>query len=165
MRSKIYSAARVEGWATYLEEAMLQAGLFEDQPRVRELIQIFGIFRAARVPADVWLQTRRMNVARVVEYWLELVPYLDVNVARVDAEIYLRRPPGYGIGYTIGALQMQRLLADRKRQLGDRFELRAFHDQFLAAGRLPLSLVRWDMTGLDDEVRRLWPRAPMPVPQ
>ncbi len=163
VRSKIYSAARVEGWATYLEEAMLQAGLFEDQPRVRELIQIFGIFRAARVPADVWLQTRRVNVAQVVEYWLERVPYLDANVARVDAEIYLRRPPGYGIGYTIGALQMERLLADRKRQLGDRFELRAFHDQFLAAGRLPLSLVRWDMTGLDDEVRRFWPRVPMPA--
>ena len=60
IRSKVYSAARVEGWATYLEEAMMQAGLFDDLPRVRELIQIFGIFRAARVPADVWLQTRQM---------------------------------------------------------------------------------------------------------
>ena len=130
--------------------------------RVRELIQIFGIFRAARVPADVWLQTRRMNVAEVVDYWLERVPYLDANVARVDAEIYLRRPPGYGIGYTIGALQMERLLADRKRQLGDSFNLQAFHDRLMAAGRLPLSLVRWVMTGLDDEVRRFWPRVPMP---
>jgi hypothetical protein len=163
IRSKIYSAARVEGWATYLEEAMLQAGLFEDLPRVRELIQIFGIFRAARVPADVWLQTRQMNVADVVDFWLPRVPYLDRNVARVDAEIYLRRPPGYGIGYTIGALQMQRLLADRKRQLGDAFDLQMFHDDFMAAGRLPLSLIRWDMTGLDDEVKNFWHQAPMPV--
>jgi hypothetical protein len=162
IRSKIYSAARVEGWATYLEEAMLQAGLFENQPRVRELIQIFGIFRAARVPADVWLQVGRMNVAEVVDYWLERVPYLDRNVARVDAEIYLRRPPGYGIGYTIGALQMQRVLADRKRQLGDDFELLAFHDRFMSMGRLPLSLIRWEMTGLDDEVREFWQREPLP---
>jgi hypothetical protein len=162
IRSKIYSAARVEGWATYLEEAMLQAGLFENQPRVRELIQIFGIFRAARVPADVWLQVGRMNVAEVVDYWLERVPYLDSNVARVDAEIYLRRPPGYGIGYTIGALQMQRVLADRKRQLGDDFELLAFHDRFMSMGRLPLSLIRWEMTGLDDEVREFWQREPLP---
>jgi hypothetical protein len=162
IRSKIYSAARVEGWATYLEEAMLQAGLFEDLPRVRELIQIFGIFRAARVPADVWLQTRKMDVAGVVDYWLPRVPYLDRNVARVDAEIYLRRPPGYGIGYTIGALQMQRLLADRKRQLGDEFDLQVFHDELMAAGRLPLSLVRWDMTGLDDEVKEFWRQEPMP---
>lgn len=164
IRSNIYSAARVEGWATYLEEALLGAGLFADLPRVRELIQIFGIFRAARVPADVWLQTRQMNVEQVVEYWLPRVPYLDRNVARVDAEIYLRRPPGYGIGYTIGTLQMQRLLADRKRQLGEDFDLRQFHDQFMAAGRLPLSLIRWEMTGLDDEVREFWNRQPMPAP-
>jgi uncharacterized protein (DUF885 family) len=163
VRSKIYSGARVEGWATYLEEAMLQAGMFEDLPRVRELIQIFGIFRAARVPADVWLQTGEMGVQEVVDYWLPRVPYLDENVARVDAEIYLRRPPGYGVGYTIGTLQMQRLLADRKRQLGEDFDLRAFHDDFMAAGRLPLSLVRWDMTGLDDEVRHFWRRDPLPV--
>jgi len=165
IRSKIYSAARVEGWATYLEEAMLQAGLFDDLPRVRELIQIFGIFRAARVPADVWLQTRQLDVAGVVDYWLPRVPFLDRNVARVDAEIYLRRPPGYGIGYTIGALQMQRLLADRKRQLGDDFDLQAFHDELMAAGRLPLSLIRWDLTGLDDEVKHFWQQEPMPNPQ
>lgn len=162
VRAGVYSGARAEGWATYLEEAMLQAGLFDDQPRVRELIQIFGIFRAARVPADVWLQTGRMNVQQVVDYWLPRVPYLDENVARVDAEIYLRRPPGYGIGYTIGALQMQRLLADRKRQLGDDFDLRAFHDEFIAIGWLPLSLIRWQMTGLDDEVRHFWQRQAMP---
>ncbi|NNK32422.1 MAG: DUF885 family protein [Xanthomonadales bacterium] len=162
VRSKIYSSSRVEGWATYLEEAMLQAGLFEDYPRVRELIQIFGIFRAARVPADVWLQAGEKSVREVVDYWLERVPYLDENVARVDAEIYLRRPPGYGIGYTIGALQVQRLLADVKRQRGEVFSLREFHDTLMDSGRLPLSLLRWEMTGLDDEVRAFWQREPMP---
>jgi hypothetical protein len=162
VRAKIYSASRVEGWATYLEEAMMQAGLFDELPRVRELIQIFGIFRAARVPADVWLQTRQMGVEQVIDYWLPRVPFLDRNVARVDAEIYLRRPPGYGIGYTIGSLQMQRLLADRKRQLGDDFDLKAFHDSLMTSGRLPLSLLRWEMTGLDDEVKQFWKREPIP---
>lgn len=162
VRKHIYSAVRAEGWATYLEEAMLHAGMFEDMPRVRELIYIFGIFRAARVPADVWLQTGQMNVREVVDYWLPRVPYLDENVARVDAEIYLRRPPGYGIGYTIGILQMQRLLADVKRQRGEDFSLREFHDQFMSAGRLPLSLLRWEMTGLDDELRGFWLREPLP---
>jgi len=162
VRGKIYSAARVEGWATYLEEAMMQAGLFDEQPRVRELIEIFGIFRAARVPADVWLQTRQMDVEQVIAYWLPRVPFLDTNVARVDAEIYLRQPPGYGIGYTIGSLQMQRLLADCKRLQGDAFDLKAFHDTLMTSGRLPLSLLRWEMTGLDDEVRQFWKREPIP---
>ena len=85
-------------------------------------------------------------------------PWLDEDVARVDAEIYLRRPPGYGLGYTVGMLQVQRLLSDRRQQLGDDFVLKDFHDQFMAAGRLPVSLIRWEMTGLDDEVREFWKR-------
>lgn len=161
IRGRLTSGARAEGWAVYLEEAMLNAG-HETPPRVHELIQIFGIFRAARVPADVWLQQNLMSVDEVVEWWLARVPYLDRDVARVDAEIYLRRPPGYGLGYTVGMLQMQRLLADRKRQLGDAFVLREFHDAFLAAGRLPIALIRWEMTGLSDEVEALWQRQPLP---
>jgi hypothetical protein len=162
IRKRIFSGARAEGWGVYVEEAMLNAGLLEDLPRVRELIYVFGIFRAARVSADVWLQLNQMTVAEVVDYWMERVPYLDRDVARVDAEIYLRRPPGYGLGYTIGMLQMQRLLADRKRQLGPAFVLRDFHDEFLGKGWLPISLIRWEMTGLDDEVSALWEHQPLP---
>ena len=51
IRSKITSGARTEGWAVYLEEGIMNAGVIDDLPRVRELIYIFGIFRAARVPA------------------------------------------------------------------------------------------------------------------
>jgi len=162
IRRHVTSAARVEGWATYLEEAMLQAGLFADTPRVRELIQIFGIFRAARVPVDVWLQSGDMTATEAVEFWMARVPYLDEDVARVDAEIYLRRPPGYGIGYNVGKLQVERLLADRKRQLGDSFSLKDFHDYLMTAGRLPLSLLRWELTGMDDEIITLWSRDPLP---
>jgi len=162
IRGRITSDGRAEGWAVYLEEAMLNAGLLDDQPRVRELIYLFGIFRAARAPADVWLQQNEMSVQEVADWWLPRVPWLDEDVARVDAEIYLRRPPGYGLGYTIGMLQMQSLLAARKWQLGDDFNLKEFHDDFMAAGRLPISLIRWEMTGLDDQVRDLWSRRPIP---
>lgn len=165
IRAKLTDGARTEGWGVYLEEGMLHAGLFDAKPRVRELIYLFGIFRAARVPADVWLQLNEMKVAEVVKFWVERTPYLDADVARVDAEIYLRRPPGYGLGYMIGMLQMQELLADSKRQLGDKFVLKTFHDQFMDAGRVPLSLVRWEMTGLDDEVKHFWKREPLPAPK
>jgi uncharacterized protein (DUF885 family) len=94
---------------------------------------------------------------------MERVPYLDADVARVDAEIYLRRPPGYGLGYMTGMVQMQALLADRKRQLGAEFNLQAFHDTLMRSGRLPISLLRWEMTGLDDEVADLWRREPLPL--
>ncbi len=158
IRGRITSGARTEGWAVYLEEGIMNAGVIDDLPRVRELIYIFGIFRAARVPADVWLQLNEMSVDEVVTWWMERTPWLDVDVARVDAEIYLRRPPGYGLGYTVGMLQVQRLLSDRRQQLGDDFVLKDFHDEFMDAGRLPVSLIRWEMTGLDDEVREFWKR-------
>ncbi|MDJ0794134.1 MAG: DUF885 family protein [Woeseiaceae bacterium] len=163
VRGRLTDDARVEGWAVYLEEAVMNAGLLDDQPRVRELIYLFGIFRAARMPADVWLQLNEMTAEEVADYWIERVPYLDRDVARVDAEIYLRRPPGYGLGYTTGMLQMQTLLAERKRQLGDAFSLRDFHDELMSAGRLPLSLVHWEMTGDDTGIAALWLREPIPV--
>ena len=163
IRGRIADGARVEGWAVYLEEAIMNAGLLDDKTRVRELIYLFGIFRAARMPADVWLQLNVMSAEEVADYWIERVPYLDRDVARVDAEIYLRRPPGYGLGYTTGMLQMQGLLAERKRQLGEAFRLRDFHDELMAAGRLPLSLIRWEITGNDEDIAALWSREPLPA--
>jgi len=59
-------------------------------------------------------------------------------------------------------VQMQALLADRKRQLGDEFDLREFHDTLMQSGRLPLSLLRWEMTGLDNEIAALWRREALP---
>ena len=60
-------------------------------------------------------------------------------------------------------LQMQALLAERQRQLGAAFSLRDFHDTLMAAGRLPISLLHWEMTGNDDGIRDLWNREPLPV--
>lgn len=162
IRGSYSEGARVEGWGTYLEEAMMIAGVAEDSPRAKEYILLFGIFRAARVPADIRMQFNQWNVAEAVDYMRAMTPWLDEDVARVDAEIYLRRPPGYGFSYAIGKLQMEALLADRARQLGDDFVLRAFHDRFLAAGRLPIALIRYEMTGLDDEVSAFWHTEPIP---
>jgi uncharacterized protein (DUF885 family) len=58
---------------------------------------------------------------------------------------------------------MRKLLADRRWQLGDRFDMQQFHDDFLSRGRLPMSLLRWEITGLDDEVQQLWSWQPIPA--
>jgi hypothetical protein len=163
IRGAIGDGVRAEGWGVYLEEAAQRLGFMEDRPRVRELIDIFGIFRAVRVAGDIELQLNQKTVPEVVADWQKWTPWLDKNVARVDAEIYLRRPPGYGLGYTVGMIEMQKLLADRRHQLGDKFVLKQFHDAFMAAGRLPMSLIRYDMTGYEDEVRHFWKRDPLPA--
>ncbi len=163
IRGRIGDGVRAEGWGVYLEEAAQKLGFMEDRPRLRELIDIFGIFRAVRIAGDIQLQLNQKTVPEVVADWQKWTPWLDKNVARVDAEIYLRRPPGYGLGYTVGMIEMQKLLADRRHQLGDKFVLKAFHDEFMAAGRMPMSVVRYDITGMDDEVRNFWKRDPLPA--
>ncbi|MCZ8133183.1 MAG: DUF885 family protein [Steroidobacteraceae bacterium] len=163
VRRHLRDGGRIEGWALYLEEAPLHAGFYEltNRLRARELIWDFSIFRAARTIGDVRLQHNRTTTQAVAEYWRKWTPYLDPDVARVDAEIYLRRPPGYGLGYTIGAFQVQKLLGELRHRDGDAFRLRDFHDRFLAAGAIPIVLIRYEMTGYDDEVARFWDRVPL----
>jgi hypothetical protein len=162
IRGEFADGVRLEGWATYLEEAMMTAGAVK-QPRAREFIQLFGIFRAARVPADIRMQQNQWTVAEAVSFMRRMTPWLDEDVARVDAEIYLRRPPGYGVAYTIGKLQMDALLAERSMQLGPKFVLRDFHDQFLAAGQLPIALIRYEMTGAPEAAAPFWSTPPIPA--
>lgn len=160
IRAKVLDGARWQGWAVYLEESALQAGFFDDRPRVRELIQLFGLWRAARSVGDIWNQMNAKSAAEVADYWRSVTPLLDPDVARKYAHI--RTTPGHGLEYTIGDIQMWALLAERKRQLGDAFVLRDFHDAFIAKGRIPIAAIRWEMTGNDAEAEPLFVRAPIP---
>jgi hypothetical protein len=153
VRGKIEDGARIEGWGFYLEEAMMHAGLLDDRPRTRELFWIFAIARAVRNKAEVMMHTNQWTVAQAVDFMVKNVPYMNEDVARVDCEIYLREPT-YGQNYQMGKLQIEQLLAEESSRLGNKFDLTKFHDDFLAAGTIPVSLIRWEMTGKDDQVRR-----------
>jgi uncharacterized protein (DUF885 family) len=59
------------------------------------------------------------------------------------------------MGMVLGKIQIMKLFRDRAKQLGDEFKLNQFLDEFLATGFIPISLVRWEMTGLDDEIKEL----------
>ncbi len=71
-----------------------------------------------------------------------------------DEELYLQQP-GYGTSYLVGKEHLEKLIRDRSRQLGEKFNLKQFMDEFHTAGLIPLSLIRWEMTGLDDEIKTL----------
>ena len=55
-----------------------------------------------------------------------------------------------------GKVHFMKLFRDRAQQLGDDFNLKEFMDEFLAAGQIPMALTRWEMTGYDDEIKKLW---------
>jgi len=150
---------RSEGWGFYIEEMFLQAGLLDQRPRTRELFYIAQLKRAARIPAELRMQTGEFTLRQAIDYLIDQVPLMEENLARYDLGIYLRQP-AYGMNYTVGKAQLERLVSDRAQQLGPAFDLGAFHDEFLNAGMIPISLIRWEMTGLDDEVRALGLLAP-----
>jgi len=148
---------RNEGWAFYLEEMILQAGLLDDRPRTREIDYILGAKRAARVLPELRMQANEWTWAEANASLISRTPrwmHPGDAIAQFDIELYLRQP-GYGIGYHIGKVELERLLAERSMQLGENFDIRAFHDQFRASGAVPISLIRWEMTGRDDEIRTM----------
>lgn len=146
---------RAEGWGTYLEEMLVQAGITDDNPRARELFYIALIKRGSRIYAETAMHTGEMSLEEANEYMIDYVPFMEVNLGRYDLEGYLREP-GAGSMYIIGKIQIERLISERAHQLGDKFDLGEFHDEFLSKGIIPVSLIRWEMTGYDDEVRPLW---------
>ncbi len=146
---------RSEGWTFYLEEMFLQAGLLDERPRTRELFYIAQLKRVLRIPAELKMQSGEFSLEQAIQFLIDEVPMMDENLARYDLQIYIRRP-AYGMTYLTGKVQMEKLLADRAGQLGKEFDLGKFHDEFLAYGPIPISLIRWEMTGLDDEVKIFW---------
>lgn len=145
---------RREGWAVYLEEGMMQAGVLEERPRARELIYAFGIWRASRTVGDILNQQNVLSAAETADWWVEVTPMLDPDVARKYAHV--RPLPGHGQQYTIGAIQIFDLLGARKRQLREEFVLEDFHDELMTMGRIPVVLIRWQMTGDDAVVEPFW---------
>ena len=83
--------------------------------------------------------------------WLRM----DGQLVRGEQHLYLQQP-GYGPSYLVGKIEIEKLLAERREELGDRFRMKAFMDEFNAAGIVPASLLRWELTGKKpDEVKRM----------
>ncbi len=155
IRASHRDSGRAEGWAFYLEEMLLQAGLLDELPRAKELFYIAIHKRALRIPAEHKMQTGEFSLADAIDFFMEHVDLMDEDLARYDLNMYMRRPTA-GMSYTIGKNQMEELLAERTHQLGDDFHLGRFHDEFLSKGPIPISLIRWEMTGNDEAIRALW---------
>ncbi|MEX1181968.1 MAG: DUF885 family protein [Gemmatimonadota bacterium] len=150
-------AYRAEGLATGFEEMVMEAG-YLDEPRVRELVWILLAQRAARAMAELRMHSNEFTLQDAVDYAVKWTPrgWLAVDGSTVWGEqaLYLEQP-AYGTSYVVGKVDIENIITERARQLGSRFNLRSFMDGFHASGLIPLSLIRWEMTGLDDQIRAL----------
>jgi uncharacterized protein (DUF885 family) len=150
IRRHYYDSGANEGIGFYAEEMMLQAGLFDDSPRTREIIYNFARLRALRVEVDVKLATGQFTIDQAADYMARTVP-MDLETAHEEVAFFASSP-GQAISYQIGKLQIVRLIADARRTQGDKFSFRAVHDFIWKNGNVPLSLQRWELLGLRDEL-------------
>jgi hypothetical protein len=153
IRRHYYDSSANEGIGFYAEEMMLQAGLFEDSPRTREIIYNFMRFRALRVEVEVKLSTGEFTIEQAADYFMKTVP-LDRATAMEDATFYAS-VPGVGISYQTGKLQIMKLLAEARLTQGDKFNLREFHDFVWKNGNVPIALLRYEYLGKTDEIEAL----------
>jgi uncharacterized protein (DUF885 family) len=152
IRRHYYDSGANEGIGFYAEEMMLQAGLFDDSPQTREIIYNFMRLRALRVEVDVKLALGEFTLEQAAKYLEQKVP-MDANTARQEA-IAFSTGPGQAITYQIGKLQIMKFLAEARLQQGEKFNLRAFHDFVWKNGNVPITLQRWEFTGVVNEVQK-----------
>ena len=143
IRRHYYDSGANEGIGFYAEEMMLQAGLFDDSPRTREIIYSFMRLRALRVEVDVKLAIGEFTLEQAADYLSKAVP-MDHGTALGEAAMF-SSTPGQAISYQIGKIQIMRLLADTRQKEGEKFSLQAFHDFVWTNGNVPLSLQRWEV--------------------
>ena len=150
--------SRAEGMATAMEEMVLHAGYYDDNPRAREIVWIMLAQRAARGLGSLYAHANIFTMKEAKDFQVEWTPRgwmrPDLDLLGFEQQLYLRQP-GYGTCYITGKFLLDELMKDYSHQLREGFTVRRFFDDVNATGLIPVSLIRWQLTGRDDEIRAL----------
>jgi uncharacterized protein (DUF885 family) len=142
--------SRAEGMATAMEEIILHAGYYDDNPRAREIVWVMLAQRCARGLASLYAQANEFDLKQAKAFQVEWTPrgwmHPDLDLLGFEQQLYLRQP-GYGTSYVTGKYLIEETIMERAHQQGDAFSLRRFFDEFNAAGMMPVSLIYWQLTG------------------
>ena len=155
IRRRFFDSGANEGIAFYVEELLLQYGLFDDSPKTREIIYSFMRLRALRVDVDINLALGKYTIEDAGMYLASTVP-MDLQTGIQEAGFFAYNP-GQAISYQIGKIQILKLIAEAKVIMGENFNLKNFHDYLMENGNVPIALLRWEYLGLRDEIEELWP--------
>jgi len=150
---------RSEGVAFGLEEFLMHAGLFDKRARGEEIVAIAMAYRAVRGMADLKMHANEFTFDEACQFDVNWCPRgwaHKFSFTMMAHKGGTPNMPGNEISYLIGKIQIEKLIADRAMQLKDKFDLRQFFDKFFEAGMIPISLIRWEMTSYDDEIKKLW---------
>lgn len=150
--------SRSEGTATAVEEMFMDAGLYDDDPRVREIVYIMIAQRAARGLGSLYAQANEMTMEEAGGIHSEYTPRgwmkTEKELLIFEQHLYLRQP-GYGTSYITGKYLLEAAMAEfalRKELNGEVFELSDFFDSINGIGNIPVVLTQWEMTGNSDHM-------------
>ena len=137
-RLHTFYSAYIEGWALYAEELGKEIGFYQDP------VSDYGrlnseLFRAVRLVVDTGIHDQNWSRQQVIDY----MHANDVNdaLAQTETNRYIAWP-GQALAYKMGQLKIRELREEAKQKLGTKFDIKAFHDEILDGGAMPLDLLQ-----------------------
>ncbi|PSL54232.1 uncharacterized protein (DUF885 family) [Saccharothrix carnea] len=138
LRRIAHVTAYLEGWGLYTERLADEMGLYSDDVARLGMLAMDSM-RAGRLVVDTGLHAHGWSRERAVGYLLANTPLALVEIEN-EVDRYLAAP-GQALAYMVGRLEIQRIRAAAEESLGDRFDIREFHDVLLGGGPLPLAVL------------------------
>lgn len=137
-RKQQYYTAYTEGWGLYAEHLGKDAGFYQDPYSDYGRLEN-DVWRSIRMVVDTGVHSRRWTRQQMVDFFHEHSA-LDESSIQSEVNRYIAWP-GQAVAYKVGELKILELRERAKKALGDKFDLRAFHDQVLDSGALPLDVL------------------------
>lgn len=139
IRNMMFYSEYGEGWALYAEKLAAEMGMYENDP-LGDLGRLQSeLFRAARLVVDTGLHHKRWTREEAIDYMVEVTGDTRAALTR-EVERYAVWP-GQATSYKLGMIKMEELRARAEAALGDDFDIKAFHDEILLSGSVPLPVL------------------------
>ncbi len=133
------TTAYVEGWALYTERLADEMGLYSgDLDRIGMLS--YDAWRACRLVVDTGMHSMGWSRQQAIDYMIENSVLAENNIVN-EVDRYLTWP-GQALAYKLGQLEILKLRDEGKQRLGDRFDIKGFHDAVLRSGAVTLPVLR-----------------------
>lgn len=143
--------SRNEGMATAVEEIFMNAGLYDDDPRVREIVYILIAQRAARGLGSLYAHANEMTMEDAGKVHAEYTPRgwmkTEKELLKFEQLLYMRQP-GYGTSYITGKFLIDEAMTEYARKMeltGQTFSIKKFLDRMNQIGSIPTSLAAWEL--------------------